>query len=254
MIILLSPAKSLDYDSSYPQVTKSTISFPEKTQKLVEYLKEMDSSALQSLMHISPKIADLNQLRYAQYEFPFPSDQSRPCIFAFTGDVYKGLDPQSLSSSVLTELNSTVRILSGLYGVLKPFDSMYPYRLEMGTRMAVGSHKNLYQFWGDDIANSIQKDLDVQENPFVLNLASKEYSKAVNFKALSAPVIQVDFKEWRKDVLKVISFSAKKARGRMARLILEEGITDLEGLKTLNVHDYLYSEELSKSNHLVFVK
>lgn len=253
MIILLSPAKTLDF--SPIELKKHTQpAFLPQSKKLVGIMKKQSSSDLQKIMKVSEKIANLNVDRYKTFKTPFTSDNAKQALFAFKGDVYTGLEATSFSESEIEFAQKHVRILSGLYGLLKPLDLMQPYRLEMGTKMQFNGSKNLYHFWDKTITKQINKDLESEGSEVVLNLASNEYFHAVKKDTLSGNVINVHFKENRDGVLKVISFTAKKARGAMTNLIVKEGITSPEKLKELVVMDYIFDESLSNEENLYFIK
>ena len=205
------------------------------------------------LMGISDNLAQLNWQRNRDFETPFTTKNARPAIYAFDGDVYKGLDAFTLSSQKVARLQDTLRILSGLYGVLRPLDLMQPYRLEMGTKLKVGRKKDLYGFWKKPITEYLNSE--VKEHELFINLASKEYFGAVDEEALKAPVITPVFKDWSNDKLKIISFYAKKARGSMVRYIVENDVQTLEDMKGFDYDDYSYSEShTSKKHEPVFIR
>lgn len=253
MLILLSPAKSLDFEPiDAPGYTQPRLM--EKTETLVGVMKKKSRADIQSLMGVSEKIADLNFKRYKSFEFPFTPENAKPSMYAFNGDVYTGLEATSFKGKEVDFAQQHIRLLSGLYGVLKPLDLIQPYRLEMGTKLKYRSKKNLYEFWDASITELLNEDLKNSGNDMVLNLASKEYFSAVKKDKLDGKIIDVDFRENRNGTYKVISFNAKKARGRMAHLIVKEGINDPEQLKELVVNDYVFSPERSSDNLLSFVK
>lgn len=253
MIVLLSPAKTLDFSP----VDIQTFSQPrllKDSEKLVKILKKKSTASIQALMKISEKIAALNVERYRQFSIPFTTENAKPSIFAFKGDVYVGLEADDFDEQDLSFAQNHLRILSGLYGLLRPLDLMQSYRLEMGTKLKNGRYKNLYEFWGNRITSLINEDLKNANSKTVLNLASKEYFSSVNPKGLNANLVTVHFKEQRGDTLKVIAFNAKKARGAMAKQIIKYKITKAEDLKPLVVNDYIFNENLSSEADLVFVK
>ncbi len=253
MIILLSPAKTLDF--SPIELEKHTQpAFLPQSKKLVGIMRKQSSTDLQKIMKVSEKIANLNVERYKTFKTPFSPENAKQALFAFKGDVYTGLEAASFSESEIEFAQKHVRILSGLYGILKPLDLMQPYRLEMGTKMQFNGSKNLYHFWDEQITKSINKDLKTNGSEVVLNLASNEYFHAIKKDSLSGKIINVHFKENRNGVLKVISFTAKKARGSMTNLIVKEGITNPEQLKDLIVMDYVFNAELSNDENLYFIK
>ena len=250
MKIVISPAKSLDYETALPTSKYSQPQFLEQAEKLNAVLKKKKPKALSELMSISDKLADLNWERNQQFELPFTADNARPAVYAFNGDVYQGLDAYTIPEEQLDHLQDTLRILSGLYGVLKPLDLIQPYRLEMGTQLKVGRKKNLYEFWKDQITASLNEEL--QDDELFVNLASNEYFGAVDEKKLKVPVIAPVFKDWKNDKLKVISFYAKKARGLMAAWILQEGIETPAQLNKFRVAGYRYDKAASTDTKPVF--
>jgi cytoplasmic iron level regulating protein YaaA (DUF328/UPF0246 family) len=253
MKIVISPAKSLDYETALPTSKYSQPQFLEQAEQLNAVLKKKKPKALSELMSISDKLADLNWERNQQFELPFTKDNARPAVYAFNGDVYQGLDAYTIPEEKLDNLQDTLRILSGLYGVLKPLDLIQPYRLEMGTQLKVGRKKNLYEFWKDQITASLNEEL--KEDELFVNLASNEYFGAIDEKKLKVPVIAPVFKDWKNDKLKVISFYAKKARGSMVRYILDKGAETVEDIKNFDYDGYMYSEEHTvKKNEPVFVR
>jgi len=253
MKIVVSPAKSLDFESEYPKLTHTQPLFIEESTKLNFILAKKRPKALSELMGISDNLAQLNWERNQQFSVPFTLENSRPSIYAFNGDVYQGLDAYTLSGKKVELLQDTLRILSGLYGVLKPLDLMQPYRLEMGTKIKVGRAKNLHDFWKKKVTERLNSEL--QEDELFLNLASNEYFKAVDSKALKVPVITPVFKDWKGDKLKIISFFAKKARGSMVRYIIDSGAQTLDDVKGFNLDDYEFSpNHTTKQNEPVFVR
>lgn len=203
-------------------------------------------------MHISDALSELNFERNQEWALPFTKDNARPAIYAFNGDVYRGLDAYTIPNKKIQKLQDTVRILSGLYGVLKPLDLMQPYRLEMGTKTPIGAKKNLYEFWKKEIVVSLNAEL--KDNEVFVNLASNEYFKAVDKKALKVPVVNVDFKERKDDKYKIVSFFAKKARGLMARYIVDTNAKLADDLKGFDAEGYGFNEKLSSENQLIFTR
>ncbi len=241
MKILVSPAKSLNYESVLPTTTHTQPVFVLEAQQLNTSLRDESPVALKKMMGISDKLAELNWKRNQTFSTPFTPTNARPAVFAFNGDVYSGLDAYSIAIENHDKLQNSLRILSGLYGMLKPFDLMQPYRLEMGTPYAVDGSKNLYEFWKSKLTQLLNAEL--QEGELLVNLASKEYASAVDFKAIQRPVIAPVFKDFKNGQLKIISFYAKKARGLMARYLIDshaEGYQDLLGFVS---EGYAYSEE-----------
>ncbi|QIL85943.1 peroxide stress protein YaaA [Vibrio sp. HDW18] len=252
MLIVVSPAKTLDYTSP---VASTTFTLPELVSHaaaLVEICRTLSPSEIAALMSVSDKIAGLNVARFAEWSETFSLDNARQAIFAFKGDVYTGLDAQTLSASDLDYAQQHLRMLSGLYGVLRPFDLMQPYRLEMGTKLANSRGANLYQYWGDIITEQLNQALLAQGDRLLVNLASNEYFKAVNPQRLNAQIVTPIFKDAKLGQYKIISFFAKKARGMMARYIIEHRIDSIEELQAFNSAGYYFVAEESTPTELVF--
>ena len=254
MLLVVSPAKNLDYESP---VATDRFSQPEllsHSKVLMKKCKTLTPADISSLMGISDKLAGLNAARFGEWSTPFTAKNARQAILAFNGDVYTGLDAQSFSEEDFTFAQQHMRILSGLYGLLKPLDLMQAYRLEMGKKLDNERGSNLYQFWGDIITDHLNTAIAAQGDNVLINLASNEYFKAVKKKSLKAEVITPAFKDWKNGQFKMISFFAKKARGLMARYIIEHQITDVEKLKDFDVAGYQFSSELSNGNDWVFTR
>jgi len=253
MKIIISPAKSLDFKTELPTKNFSIPNFLSDSKKINELLKKKSQSELKSLMSISEKLAELNWNRNNTFKTLFNIENARPSIFTFNGDVYSGLDAFSLSMDQLNQAQKSLRILSGLYGLLKPLDLIQPYRLEMGTKLNVEGSLNLYGFWKNKITNKLNDELN--ENEFFVNLASNEYSSAIDRKLLKTTMISPSFKDMKNGKLKIISFYAKKARGMMVRYILDNEINNLEDLRGFDYGGYSYSsEESEKMKELVFIR
>ena len=253
MKIVISPAKSLNFESELPTTKFTQPSFLAESEKLNKVLVKKKPKALSELMSISDNLAQLNWERNQNFTVPFTAANARPAVYAFNGDVYNGLDAYSIPEEKLDKLQDTLRILSGLYGVLKPLDLMQPYRLEMGTSLKVGRNKNLYEFWKKTITAHLNEELAAEE--VFVNLASNEYFGAVDTKGLKVPVITPVFKDWKNDKLKIISFYAKKARGSMVRYILDTNAQTLEDIKGFNRDEYQFSQEHTlKENEPVFIR
>ena len=253
MKIVVSPAKSLDYESKLPTEKYTEASFLTEASRLNTALKKKSPKSLSKLMGISDKLAELNWQRNQDWGLPFTPENARPAVYAFNGDVYTGLEAYTIPEEKLDQLQDTLRILSGLYGILKPLDLIQPYRLEMGTKFPVGKAPNLHSFWKASVTAKLNEELG--EDELFVNLASNEYFSAVDKKALKVPVVTPVFKDWKNDKLKVISFFAKKARGMMARYIIDTDAKTIEDLKGFNYDGYSFSEEHSvKQNELVFVR
>ena len=253
MKIVISPAKSLDYESKLPTNKYSTPHFIEDAEKLNKLLAKKKPNALSNLMSISDNLAQLNWERIQEFTTPFTPENSRPAIYAFNGDVYQGLDAYTLSDSKIERLQSTLRILSGQYGILRPLDLMQPYRLEMGTSLKIGRKKNLYEYWGTRLTEHLNAEM--KQDELLINLASNEYYNVLQPKNIRATIITPIFKDWKNDKLKIISFFAKKARGSMVRYILDSKAKTLDDLKGFNLDDYEYSQEHTvKDNEPVFIR
>jgi cytoplasmic iron level regulating protein YaaA (DUF328/UPF0246 family) len=252
MKIVISPAKSLDFDSKVPVAEFTEGIFLKEAERLQKVLKKKSPKKLSELMHISPKLGELNWQRNQNWNLPFTLENAKQAVYAFTGDVYVGLDVNSISLSKIEQLQSKLRILSGLYGVLKPLDLIQPYRLEMGTKLKVSTKNNLYQFWGNKITKALNEELSA--NDVLVNLASNEYFKSVNTKLIKAKIVTPVFKDYKNGELKMISFFAKKARGLMVRYIIESDIEKAEDLKGFNYEGYAFDANLSNDNNLVFTR
>jgi len=250
MHIIISPAKTLDMEKQDFEINHSESPFLKEAQELVKELEKLTATDLQNLMKVSDKIASLNVERYSNWKLPFTTHNAKAALFAFKGDVYTGIEPSSLSNEELNYTQSHLSILSGLYGLLKPFDLMQAYRLEMGTKLLNKKGENLYEFWGTKIA----KELNKKESKWIINLASNEYFRAVDKTILKAPTITPIFKDEKNGVFKVVSFFAKKARGMMVRYMAQNNVSDIEDIKKFNLGGYTYSEQLSKDNDWVFIR
>lgn len=254
MIILLSPAKSLDYESPLPTKKNSKPRFIEDSEILVKQLRAMTPVDIGKLMSISEKLANLNAERFTTWETDFTTDNSRQAIFAFTGDVYQGMELSEWKTPDFTLAQKQIRILSGLYGLLRPLDLMQPYRLEMGTKLENARGKNLYEFWGEKITDLINTDLKKSGSNFIVNLASNEYFSSVKKKSLAGDLITPIFKDEKNGKYKIIAFYAKKARGMMADYIIRNNITDVAGLKKFKTAGYKFSKAESTDDQLVFMR
>lgn len=252
MKLVLSPAKSLDFESKLPTSKTSEAQFLSESERINKLLKKKSAKSLSKLMHISDALGQLNYERNQDWSLPFTKGNARPAIYAFNGDVYRGLDAYTISNDKINQLQDKVRILSGLYGLLKPLDLIQAYRLEMGTKFPVGKNKNLYEFWKKSIAKSLNNELE--DNELFLNLASNEYFKAIDAKALKVPVINIDFKEFKNGDYKTIGIFAKLARGLMARYIIDTNAETLDAVKGFNTEGYGFSEQLSNKTTLVFTR
>lgn len=253
MKIVISPAKSLDFESDYPIKVHTNYAFVKQSLSIDKVLKKKKPKQLMELMSISENLASLNWQRNQERNVAeITVENGRPAIYAFNGEVYIGLDAYTLSEEKMMILQDKLRILSGLYGLLKPLDLMQPYRLEMGTKLPIGKNKNLYEFWKPIIAK--QLNLELEKNEIFINLASAEYFDAVDVKKLKVPVITPEFKDYKDGKLKMISFFAKKARGLMVRYIIDTNAETIDDLKGFNYEGYAFDANLSKGNTLVFTR
>jgi len=252
MKLVISPAKSLNYESALPTTSSTDNIFLSEAQQLNRLLKKKSVKALSELMHISPNLGQLNYERNQEWSPPFTAENARPAIYAFSGDVYRGIDAYSIPVSKLDILQHSVRIISGLYGLLKPLDLIQPYRLEMGTKFPVGKSKTLYEFWRKKVTTALNEEL--KEGELFVNLASQEYFKAIDVKTLKVPVIHVDFKEFKNGQYKTIAIFAKLARGYMTRHIIDNVVETVEGLKTFTTDGYAFDANLSTDTKLVFTR
>ena len=252
MLIVLSPAKSLDYDTPATVADHTLPQFISQSAELIEVLKPKTPAQIAELMDLSDALATLNVARYGAWSKKFTARNSKQAVLAFNGDVYEGLDAKTLSPAELAWAQEHVAILSGLYGILRPLDWMQPYRLEMGTRLANPRGKDLYAFWGDALARHINERLADDPHPVLLNLASQEYFKAVRRKALAVPVVECVFEDWKGGAWKVISFHAKRARGLMARYVVQHRIKSVKDLQRFDSEGYGYDAAASTPERLVF--
>ncbi len=254
MLILLSPAKSLDFNSPLPTKKHTLPRLLDDSEILVQKLRSMTPAELSQLMNISEKLATLNAERYATWERDFTLENSRQALFAFTGDVYQGLNLTDWNTEDFNLAQRQLRILSGLYGVLRPLDLIQPYRLEMGTKLNTDRGSNLYQFWGDKITDLLNQDLKKSGSDLVVNLASNEYFKAVNKKKLNGTIISPVFKDEKNGTYKIISFYAKKARGMMTDFLIRNRITNADDIKHFNTAGYKYSPAESSDDKPTFLR
>ncbi|WGK63843.1 peroxide stress protein YaaA [Croceiramulus getboli] len=254
MKIVVSPAKTLELEASLPTRRGTQPAFLEDAAQINRKLERKTKEELSELMSISDKLADLNYQRYKEFETPFDKQNARPAIYTFAGDVYDGIDAYSIPTDHLDRLQDTLRILSGMYGILRPLDLMQPYRLEMGTKLKLERNEDLYEFWGNRLTAYLNEELEDDE--LFINLASNEYFKAIQPDQLKVPVITPVFKDYKNGKLKVISFYAKKARGSMVRYVLDKNVKTLEELKGFDYDDYRYSEQHSnpKKHEYVFTR
>ncbi|HLT63033.1 MAG TPA: peroxide stress protein YaaA [Pseudohongiella sp.] len=254
MLVVLSPAKSLDFESPLPISSGTQPEFLDAAANLNGTLRQLSPEDLSELMDISPALGELNFRRNLNWTLPFTEDNARPALFAFTGDVYQGLNARELTEVELDYAQNHVRILSGLYGLLRPLDLIQPYRLEMGTALKHDKHKSLYSFWDKTLALKLREELLAHNEQVLVNLASTEYFKAVNLKALNLPVINPVFKDYKNGQYKIISFYAKRARGSMAAYIIKNRIDHPDGIADFDVDGYRYSKTDSTPDTPVFLR
>ena len=254
MLTLISPAKTLDFETAPTTRRATQPEFIEQAASLVDDARKMAPQDIALLMGGSDAIADLNHHRFMNWSAPFSLDNAKQAVLAFKGDVYTGLEAETLSADELRFAQKHLRILSGLYGLLRPLDLMQPYRLEMGLKFANNGGDNLYQFWGEQLTDAVNRDLAKSETKVLVNLASNEYYKSIKPKALDADIITPVFKDLRGGKYKVISFFAKKARGQMARYIIEKGLNDPAGIKRFRKDGYRYNKDESTAREWVFTR
>ncbi|WP_434515834.1 peroxide stress protein YaaA [Dechloromonas sp. ARDL1] len=252
MLIFLSPAKSLDFETPPQVATFTQPAYLKQSQVLIDQLRRLSPADIAKLMDLSDQLALLNFNRYADWSLPFSPANAKQAVLAFDGDVYDGLAARTLGADDLDFAQQHVRILSGLYGILKPLDLMQAYRLEMGTRFANAGGKDLYAFWGETLLDAINAELDEMSQPVVVNLASEEYFKAAVGRKIKGTVIQPVFEDWKSGKFKIISFYAKRARGLMTRYAVVNRLTDPEGLKAFDYDGYAYVPEASDATSWVF--
>lgn len=251
MLAILSPAKSLNTEVTPGLPSPTTPEFIDRAAVLADHMRNYSPSDLANLMKLSDKLSALNAVRFEEWSSDHQSKDLLPAVFAFSGDVYQGLDVHSLNSTALEAVNTRIRILSGLYGLLRPFDAMRPYRLEMGTKLAQGPANSLPDYWRETVTQALNETL---RGAMLVNLASNEYAAAVDFSAINGPVISPVFKDLKNGEYKIISFYAKRARGLMARFLVEHNVDSPEGLKAFDYAGYRYSETHSKANAPCFIR
>ncbi len=253
MKIVISPAKSLDFESSLPTTTNTMPAFLQEAERINKILAKKSPRSLMRLMNISPQLAELNWERNQRFKLPFSPENARPAIYAFNGDVYTGIDAYTMPEDQIEKMQHNLRILSGLYGILKPLDLIQPYRLEMGTSINIGRKKNLYEFWRTTLTNALNEELE--EGEMLVNLASNEYFSALESKKLKGTLITPIFKDWKNDKLKVLSFFAKKARGSMVRYLIDINAKSLDDIRGFSENEYQFSKEHTLKEHQpVFIR
>ena len=254
MIIVISPSKTLNFENPFNNQSHSLPLFVKEASDLIKPLRKLSVDQLIELMDISPKLAQLNQERYWLWRPEFTVETARQALFAFRGDVYTGLDADTLNPTEISLAQERLRILSGLYGVIRPLDLIRPYRLEMGTTLAVGKNRNLYEFWQKKITARIREDLNKSGSNLLINLASVEYFKAVDQKKLKAEIVTPEFREGKNGTYKMVSFFAKKARGLMTRFILQNGIDAEDQIRAFDSEGYCINSYLSQKGRPVFTR
>ncbi|WP_372764687.1 peroxide stress protein YaaA [Litorivivens sp.] len=254
MLTVISPAKTLDFESPLPTQEHTQPDFLEQSQQLVDELRSLSPDDISSLMKISPALGELNHQRFMNWSTPFTPDNARPAVLAFKGDVYQGLDPQQFGKRDFAFAQKHLRILSGLYGLLRPLDLIQPYRLEMGTRFANSKGKDLYAFWDQQITEAVNEALGEAKTETLINLASNEYFKSVKKKTLNANIVTPIFKDQKNGQYKIISFYAKKARGLMSAYIIKNRVKSVEELKAFDWEGYSYQAKQSSASELVFTR
>jgi len=254
MKIVISPAKTLDFEKKYPSTISTMPLFTKDAENLILQLRKLSIKDIANLMDISDKLAELNYRRFADWHLPFTAENSKQAIFAFRGDVYEGFDADTLTPTELARTQSNLRILSGLYGLLKPMDLIQPYRLEMGSKFENNKGKNLYEYWGVRISKQLDKEMQENGDKILLNLASNEYFKAIQPQKIKAKIITAHFKEEKNGKYSIVSFYAKKARGLMSRFIIQNEIDKIEDIKAFDLENYTINESLSDESNYVFTR
>ena len=254
MLIVISPAKTLDYDTAPKTKTFTIPDYLDQSEQLIEHLRKFCSLDIMELMNVSLKIAEINFDRYESWNKKFTTDNAKQAILAFKGDVYTGLDAVSFKADDFKFAQKHLRVLSGLYGLLRPLDLMQAYRLEMGTKLKTDKGKNLYEFWGSVITDGLNKQLKSIKSDYLINLASNEYFKSVKPKELNAEIITPEFKEYKNGEYKMIGIYAKKARGLLSRYIIQNKLSNPEDLKSFSEEGYRFNKTLSKGNKWVFAR
>ncbi len=254
MIIVISPAKTLDFTAKVANDTYSIPQFTDRSEKLVKELKKYSPTKLEKLMKISSKLANLNYERYQEWRLPFSPKNSKQALFAFRGEVYTGINSGTMTMDDINFAQQHLRILSGLYGILRPLDLIQAYRLEMGTPLKTDKNKDLYQFWSDALTNLLINELDNEPGKILINLASNEYYKALDSKKLNTKIITPVFKDFKNGSYKFLSVYGKKARGLMTRFLISNRISNPENLKLFDCEGYFYNDRMSKDDEWVFTR
>lgn len=254
MLTIISPAKSLNFDDLNKDVNSSLPNYLSQSQQIISVIKKLNNKELMDLMSISNDLAQLNFDRFQNWTLPFNKENSKQAVFSFNGDVYQGLDINTFTNEDLDYSQDHLRILSGLYGLLRPLDIIQPYRLEMGTKLSINGAKNLYDFWKETITSSLNQEIKDKGHKYILNLASNEYFNAIDKKKVNADIIYPVFKDFKNGEYKIISFYAKKARGLMSSYHLKNKIETLEDIKSFNDGGYYFSPDMSENNKVVFIR
>jgi len=254
MLLVISPAKTLDYDTRPKTKTFTLPDYLDESQLLIDRARQWSALDIAELMQVSMKIAELNFDRFEAWHTPFTPQNAKQAVLAFKGDVYTGLDAESFKAADFKFAQQHLRILSGLYGLLRPLDLMQPYRLEMGRKVDTGRGKNLYEFWGSEITEGLNQQLKRLKSPYLINLASSEYFKAVKPKLLDGEIITPEFKDWKNGQYKMMGVYAKKARGQLSRFVIQNQLTEPEAMKEFNVDGYGFNEKMSSGNKWVFTR
>lgn len=254
MLIVISPAKTLDYDTPTTTSRHTTPQYLAEATQLIERSRKFSIEDISSLMAVSKKIAELNHQRFAEWHTPFTEENAKQAILAFKGDVYTGLDAGTLSKKELTFAQQHLRILSGLYGLLRPLDLMQAYRLEMGRKINTDKGKNLYEFWGDTITTGLNQQLTSMKSKHLINLASNEYFKSVKTKMLAAEIITPIFKDYKNGDYKIMGVYAKKARGTLSRFIIQNQLNDVEHIKEFKQDGYSFNQQMTEGTNWVFTR
>ena len=254
MLAILSPAKTLDYQTPLPTNKSTQADFKTESKELIATLRKFAPAQIGSLMKISDNLAELNHRRYAEWQNQASNNNARPALFAFKGDVYLGLDAQTLGARDINFAQKHLRVLSGLHGLLRPLDLIQPYRLEMGTRLATRRGSNLYQFWGNKVTDNINKALAQQTNKVLINLASNEYYQVIQPERIEGRILNINFKELRDGKYRFVSFAAKRARGLMARYMIDNRVIRPSQLRQFDIDDYAFNEALSRDDEWIFTR
>ncbi len=254
MLLVISPAKTLDYETKPKTKTFTLPDYLDESQLLIDRARLWSALDIAELMQVSMKLAELNFDRFEAWHTPFTPQNAKQAVLAFKGDVYTGLDAESFKAADFKFAQQHLRILSGLYGLLRPLDLMQPYRLEMGRKVDTGRGKNLYEFWGSEITEGLNQQLKRLKSPYLINLASSEYFKAVKPKLLDGEIITPEFKDWKNGQYKMMGVYAKKARGQLSRFVIQNQLTEPEAMKEFNVDGYGFNEKMSSGNKWVFTR